>query len=170
MGTYPCYLINVFKLYIYYVIILCNYDYYVIIMCNILTPPLYWGGGGVGVTSAWSPLGNFLEGQAHPNVFAFLQFSSNQGFIFCVMKFLSHVFFVFVSRWFIFIFIYFSYIFSLYSGFFDLCWVISLGCCPRIDRPAHTLYIYRRYILVYCHCLIHQGCNNFMVSLWHPGG
>ena len=25
------------------------------------------GGGGKGVTSAWSPLGNFLEGQAHPN-------------------------------------------------------------------------------------------------------
>ena len=25
------------------------------------------GGGGQGVTSAWSPLGNFLEGQAHPN-------------------------------------------------------------------------------------------------------
>ena len=55
---------------------------------------------------------------------------------------LSHVFFVFASRWFIFIFIYLLYIFSLYSGFFDLCWVISLGCCPRIDRPAHTLYIY----------------------------
>ena len=29
-------------------------------------------GGGKGVTSAWSPLGNFLEGQAHPNL------SSNQ--------------------------------------------------------------------------------------------
>ena len=28
--------------------------------------------GGKGVTSAWSPLGNFLEGQAHPNL------SSNQ--------------------------------------------------------------------------------------------
>ena len=52
----------------------------------------------------------------------------------------------------------------------NVCWVISLGCCPRIDRPAHTLYIYGRYILVYCHCLIHQGCNSFMVSLWHPGG
>ena len=47
------------------------------------------------------PLGNFIEGQAHPNVFAFLQFSSNRGLsIFCVAKFLSHVFFVFVFRWF----------------------------------------------------------------------
>ena len=37
-----------------------------------------WG-GGKGVTSAWSPLGNFLEGQAHPNL------SSNQVFLFfCV--------------------------------------------------------------------------------------
>ena len=127
----------------------------------------------MGVTSALSPLGNFLEGQAHPNVFAFLQFSSKRGFIFCVVKFLSHVFFVFAFLWFIFIFIYFLYIFSLYSGFFDLCWVISLGCCPQIDRPAHTLYIYGislRYILVYRHCLIHQGCNNLMVSLWHSGG
>ena len=34
------------------------------------------GGGGKGVTSAWSPLGNFLQGQAHPNL------SSNQGFLF----------------------------------------------------------------------------------------
>ena len=54
----------------------------------------------------------------------------------------------------IFIFIYFLYIFSLYSGFFDLCWVIYLGCRPRIDRPAHSLYIYRivlKYILVYRH-------------------
>ena len=50
--------------------------------------------GGMGVTSAWSPLGNCIEGQAHPNVFAFLQFLSNRGFsIFCVVKFLSHVFF-----------------------------------------------------------------------------
>ena len=37
-------------------------------------PPV--GGGGQGVTSAWSPLGNFLEGQAHPNP------SSNQVFLF----------------------------------------------------------------------------------------
>ena len=114
------------------------------------------------------PPGNFIEGQAHPNVFAFLQFISNRVFsIFCVVKFFSRVFFVFAFRWFrvfhrgcyvyfpivfssnslyilyIFIFIYFLYIFALYSGYFDLCWVISLECRPRIDRPAHTLYIYR---------------------------
>ena len=87
--------------------------------------------------------------------------------IFCVMKFLSHFFSVYAFRWFrvfhrgcyvyfpivfssnylhifyIFIFIFFYIFLSLYSGFFDLCWVISLGCRPRIDRPAHTLYIYR---------------------------
>ena len=33
----------------------------------------------MGVNSAWSPLGNFLEGQAHPNVFCL---SSNQVFLF----------------------------------------------------------------------------------------
>ena len=33
----------------------------------------------MGVTSAWSPLGDFLEGQAHPNVFCL---SSNQVFLF----------------------------------------------------------------------------------------
>ena len=39
----------------------------------------------MGLTSTWSPLGNFMEGQAHPNVFAFLQFLSNRGLsIFCV--------------------------------------------------------------------------------------
>ena len=32
-------------------------------------------GGGMGVTSAWSPLGNFIEGQAHPNVLLILCFS-----------------------------------------------------------------------------------------------
>ena len=41
------------------------------------------------------PLGNFIEGQVHPNVFTFLQFSSKQVYLFfCVVKFLSHVFFV----------------------------------------------------------------------------
>ena len=33
------------------------------------------GGGGMSVTSAWSPLGNFIEGQAHPNVLLILCFS-----------------------------------------------------------------------------------------------
>ena len=32
-------------------------------------------GGGMGVTSAWSPLGNFIEGQAHPSVLLILCFS-----------------------------------------------------------------------------------------------
>ena len=121
---------------------------------NILTPIHRKHGGGGGFTSAWSPLGNFIEGQAHPNVFAFLQFSSNQvlSIFLCRKVFFSfsHVFFVFAFRWFrvfhrgcyvyfpmvlssnslyilyIFIFIYFLSIFSLYSGLFDLCWVISL--------------------------------------------
>ena len=31
--------------------------------------------GGMCVTSAWSPLGNFIEGQAHPNVLLILCFS-----------------------------------------------------------------------------------------------
>ena len=36
----------------------------------------YWiARGGKGVTSAWSPLGNFLEGQAHPNVVLILCYS-----------------------------------------------------------------------------------------------
>ena len=47
------------------------------------------------------PLGNFIEGQAHPNVFAFLQFPLNQGLcILCFAKFPSHLFFVFAFRWF----------------------------------------------------------------------
>ena len=49
-------------------------------------------GGRVGVTSAWSPLGNFLEGQAHPNVFAFHR---TRFFYFCDVKL-----FVFAFRWF----------------------------------------------------------------------
>ena len=126
-----------------------------------------WGGGGGGCHLRVVPLGNFIEGQAHPNVFAFLQFSSNRGFsIFCVVKFFlicfcvcfpvvqgfspmllcffsnSFQFKFFIYSLYIHIYI-FLYIFSLYSGFFHLCWVISLGCRPRIDRPAHTLYIYR---------------------------
>ena len=85
------------------------------------------------------------------------------GFIYFLCNEVFHVFFVFAFRWFrvfhrgcvyfpivfssnslcIHIYIYFMYIVSLYSGFFALCWVISLGCRPQIDRPAHTLYIYR---------------------------
>ena len=48
-----------------------------IILLNLAAIFLYFNDtspvirGGMGVTSAWSPLGNFLEGQAHPNVFAF---------------------------------------------------------------------------------------------------
>ena len=105
------------------------------------------GVGGMGVTSAWSPLGNFLEGQAHPNVFAFQQFSSSRGLslflcrevsfscVFCVCFPVVQGFSprlclfskVFSSNslyiLYIFLFIYFLYIFSLYIGFFDLCWV-----------------------------------------------
>ena len=132
------------------------------LLCMLLMTISRTGGDGCHLRVV--PLGNFIEGQAHPNVFAFPQFSSTRGFsIFCVVKFLYHVFFVFAFRWFLhrgcyvyfpivfssnslyilYIFIFFLYIFSLYSGFFDLCWVISLGCRPLIDRPAHTLYIYR---------------------------
>ena len=134
---------------------------------TIFRVSICYQGWGMGVTSAWSPLGNFIEGQAHPNVFAFLQFSSNRGFsIFCVVKFFlicfcvcflvvqgfspmllwffsnSFQFKFFIYSLYIHIYI-FLYFFSLHSGLFHLCWVISLGCRPRIDRPAHTLYIYR---------------------------
>ena len=34
----------------------------------ILTELYIWGGGGLGVTSAWSPLRNFIKGQAHPGI------------------------------------------------------------------------------------------------------
>ena len=75
----------------------------------------------MGVTSAWSPLGNFLEGQAHPNGFAFLQFSSNQGFsIFCVVKFLSHVFLSLLSGG--------SYLYLYIFYIFFYCTVGSLLC------------------------------------------
>ena len=139
-------------------------QYYMKIKATLMT---FWG-GWVSPPHVPPPLGNFIECQAHPNVFAFLLFSLNRSFsIFCVVKFLFSVFFVFAFRWFrffhrgcyvhfpivfsstslfilyIFIFIYFLYMFSLCCGFFDLCWVISLGCRPRIDRPAHTLYIHR---------------------------
>ena len=46
-------------------------------------------GGGKGVTSAWPPLGNFLEGQAHPNLHRTR---------FCYFFYVK--FFVFAFRWF----------------------------------------------------------------------
>ena len=61
---------------------------------NLCTSDVGGAGGGGCHLRVVPPLGNFIEGQAHPNVFAFLQFSSNRGLsIFCVVKFLSHVFF-----------------------------------------------------------------------------
>ena len=80
--------------------------------------------GGMGVTSPWSPLGNFLEGQAHPNVFAFLQFSSNRCLIFCVEVSFSCVFCLCFPVVHIHIYIFFIYteLFGVYisvSSLFD---------------------------------------------------
>ena len=123
------------------------------------------GGGGMGVTSAWSPLGNFIEGQAHPNVFAFLQFSLNQGLcIFCFAEFPSHVFFVFAFRWFrvfhrgcyvyfpivfrsnslyiLYIFIYFLYIFFIVFCHTLHCFIgFSLASWRRTGCPKETIVI-----------------------------
>ena len=126
------------------------------------------GGGGMGVTSAWSPVS---AGQLHrrpntPKRFCLSAIFIEPGFIyflccevsfscvFCVcfpvvQGFLprllclfsnSFQFKLFIYSLYIHIYIFLYTFFSLYSGFFDLCWVISLGCRSRIDRPAHTLY------------------------------
>ena len=51
-------------------------------------------GGGKGVTSAWSPLGNFLEGQAHPNLHRtrFCYFFDMKFFVFAFRWFFTEVF------------------------------------------------------------------------------
>ena len=126
----------------------------------------------MGVTSAWSPLGNFLEGQAHPNVFCL---SSNQVFLFCDVKL-----FVFAFRWFrvfhcgcyvyfrivfrsnslyilyIFIFIYFIYFFIVlvvpYSALMDYDRSVLL---TLDDRPDPQLW---------GHC--RSTHNSSMICFW----
>ena len=88
--------------------------------------------GGKGVTSAWSPLGNFLEGQAHPNL------SSNQVFLF----FLTGGFLCLLSGGtdiVMFIFEYFLvqilYIFSIYSYLYILyIFSLYLWCLTVLSR------------------------------------
>ena len=59
------------------------------------------GGGGKGVTSAWSPLGNFLEGQAHPNLHQtrFCYFFDVKFFVFAFRWFFTEVV-MFIFGWF----------------------------------------------------------------------
>ena len=131
-------------------------------MPNILQTVLdaivhYYKTGGMGVTSSWSPLGNFLEGQAHPNVFAFhrtrfFYFLWREVFFVCfpvVQGFSLRLLCIFSNscqfKFFIYplyIHIYIFYIFFHCTVGSLICWVISFGSCLRIDRPAHTLYIY----------------------------
>ena len=72
-----------------------------IILLNLATIFLYLDDtapvirGGMGVTSAWSPLGNFLEGPSTPKCFCLLPFIEPGFSIFCDVKF-----FVFAFRWF----------------------------------------------------------------------
>ena len=69
----------------------------------------------------------------------------------------------FIYSLYIHIHIYFLYIFSLYSGFFDLCWMNLSGMSPP-DWSSSTYFVHvqicLKYILVYRHWLIYQGCNN----------
>ena len=82
----------------------------------------------MGVTSAWSPLGNFLEGQVHPNVF-------------CLLPFIEPGFSISLYILYIIIFIYFIYFFIVlvvpYSALtdYDRSVVLTLD-----DRPDPQLW------------------------------
>ena len=92
--------------------------------------------GGKGVTSAWSPLGNFLEGQAHPNL------SSNQVFLF----FLTWSFLCF--RWYWGCYVYFRIVFSsnslyilyififIYFIYFSIVLVVPYSALTDYDRSV----------------------------------
>ena len=109
----------------------------------------------MGVTSVWSLLGNFIKGQAHPNVFAFLQFILNRGLcIFCFVKFPSHVFFCLLPGG---------------SGFF-----IEVVMFPIVFR-SNSLYILYIFIyffiyffIIFCHKF--HCFNGFSLASWRRTG
>ena len=140
-------------------------------------------GGGMGVTSAWSPLGNFLEGQAHPNVFAFC-LSSNQVFLF----FCDVNFFVFAFRWFrVFhwgCYVYFRIVFSsnslyilyilifIYFIYFFIVLVVPYSALTDNDRSVVLTLDDRPDPQLWRHCRsTHNSsmicvCSGFSLASW----
>ena len=125
----------------------------------------------MGVTSAWSPMGNFLEGQAHPNLFAFHRtmffyflwyevfcvcFPVVQGFSMRLLCLFSNSFQFKFFIYSLYIHIYIFYIFfhcTVGSGLGDFS-----GMLPP-DWSSSTHFV---HILNCLKCIL-------MVSLWHPG-
>ena len=104
------------------------------------------------VTSVWSPLGNILEGQAHPNVFAFC-LSSNQIFF---LFFVTWSFFVFAFRWFRVChwgcYVYFSNSFQ-FKFFIILTFLYSLNCVvvqalQHVIRPVTYRCQEHRHLII----------------------
>ena len=141
----------------------------------------HFDGGGMDVTSAWSPLGNFLEGQAHPNL------SSNQVFLF----FWREVFFVFTFRWFrVFhwgCYVYFRLVFSsnslyilyififIYFIYFFIVLVVPYSALTDYDRSVVLTLDDRPDPQLWGHCRSTHNSSMIcffvfaVVSLWHPG-
>ena len=94
------------------------------------------GEGGKGVTSAWSPLGNFSEGQAHPNL------SSNQVLLF---------------------FLTWSFL-CLLSGGFSLRLLFSNSFQFKFFIYSLYIHIYIFYIFFHCTCGALQ-CSHGLWSL-----
>ena len=106
------------------------------------------GGGGDGCHLRVVPP---VQLQAHPNVFAFLQFSLNRGLcIFCFVKFPSHVFFCLLSGG---------------SGFF-----IEVVMFPIVfkSNSLYILYIFIYFFIIFSLFFVIHFIV-LMVSLWHPG-
>ena len=134
--------------------------------------------GGKGVTSAWSPLGNFLEGQAHPNLHRTR---------FCY--FFDVKFFVFAFRWFLHwgCYVYFRIVFSLnslyilyififiYFIYFFIVLVVPYSALTDCDRSVVLVLDDRPDPQLWGHCGSTHSFSMIcffvfaVVSLWHPG-
>ena len=86
----------------------------------------------MGVTFAWSPLGNFIEGQAHPNVFAFSVVFIEPGFMYFLFREVS------------------------FSCVFCVCFPVVQGFSPRLlclfsNSFQVKFFIYSLYIYIFFH-------------------
>ena len=139
----------------------------------------YLSQGGMGVTSAWSPLGNFLEGQAHPNLhrtrffyffdvkFFCVCFPVVQGFFTEVVMFIFEQFSVSLYILYIFIFIYFIYFFIVL--------VVPYSALTDCDRSVVLVLDDRPYPQLWGHCRsTHSSsmicficvCSGFSLASW----
>ena len=138
--------------------------------------------GGKGVTSAWSPLGNFLEGQAHPNLHRtrFCYFFDVKFFVFAFQWFLHWGCYVYFRIVFSLNSLYILYIFIfIYFIYFFIVLVVPYSALTDCDRSVVLVLDDRPDPQLWEHCgSTHSSsmicffcvCSGFSLASWRWTG